>query len=44
MVKMGKWITKTGNENSNVSPRTPGFLLAKDNLPPGWYTHRYRGG
>ena len=23
---------------------TPGCLWAKENLPPGWNTHRYRGG
>ena len=26
------------------APCTPVFLWAKENLPPGWYTHRYGGG
>ena len=26
------------------APCTPGFLRAIENLPPGWYTHRYGGG
>ena len=30
--------------NLKVNPCTPGFLWAKENLPPGWYTHRYGGG
>ena len=39
-LKRGKLVTKCSTE----TPFTPGFLWAKKNLPPGWYTYRYGGG
>lgn len=41
-LKRGKWVTKCSETHS--APCTPGFLSTKENLPPGWNTHRHRGG
>ena len=34
-LKMGKWVTKCSIETLKLAPCTPGFLLVKENLPPG---------